>query len=344
MLPDRDDPNCIEARQPSELGLTGFITDVWWPRYAEVKLTRKTRDNYWASYRLWVSDDPLGDTPISQITAEKITAWQDRCRDAGATDAVITQAQKPIAGALRWAAARGDTYGVQSNPMRQAEWPSQARSKEPYVFSPRIIESVRREILASSSTNPERDALFLSLMALTGARPFTALAIRVADLGPKNLSLGKTKSGRERRAPLWAPLRAEAEALINSEDLATDGFLIHKASGEQWVEQDFRNWRARRYKQARSAVAESIRGQDPALAGRLETATPYHLCRHSYIALCLQAGWPLARISRIVDNRVDTLARHYANVIDDYAEAPLIDPEQEVARARAGYQATGCPP
>ncbi|MFI5123413.1 MAG: tyrosine-type recombinase/integrase [Vicinamibacteria bacterium] len=320
---------------PSELGLTEFITDVWWPRYAERELARKTRDNYWGSYALWVSRDPLAETPISQITAEKITTWQDRCREAGATDAVITQAQKLIAGALRWAAARGDTYGLRSNPMRQAEWPSQARSKEPYVFSPRLIESVRRQILASASENPERDALLLSLMALTGARPFTALAVCVADLGPKNLSLGKTKSGRERRAPLWAPLRAEAEALIEAEGLASDAFLIHKAGGKQWIEQDFRNWRARRYNAARDAVAASVRPQDPALAARLETATPYHLCRHSYIALCLQAGWPLARISRIVDNRVDTLARHYANVIDDYADANMIDPEIEVAKARS---------
>ena len=117
-------------------------------------------------------------------------------RARGATAAAITQAQKPIAGALRWAAARGDTYGLVSNPMREAEWPPQARGKEPHVFSPRVIEAVRRAILASSSANPERDALFLSLMALTGARPFTALAVRVADLGPKNVSLGRTKSGR----------------------------------------------------------------------------------------------------------------------------------------------------
>jgi len=36
----------------------------------------------------------------------------------------------------------------------------------------------------------------------------------------------------------------------------------------------------------------------------------------------------LARLRRLA------LARHYANVIDDYADAPLIDPEQEVRKAR----------
>lgn len=334
-MADGDHPIRAQARSPSGLGLTEFITGIWWRRYAEVRLSAKTRDGYSASYRRWVEGDPLGDTPISQITTEKITVWQDRCREAGATDAAITQAQKPIAGALRWAAARGDTYGLRSNPMREAEWPSQARGKEPYVFSPWIVECVRRQILAGSSANPERSALFLSLMALTGARPFTALAVRVADVGPSAIWLGKTKSGRERRAPLWAPLRAEVEARVGAERLATDAFLIHKSSGEPWLEQDFRNWRQRHYKPARDAAASSIRDRDPALSARLEAATPYHLCRHSYIALCLQAGWPLARISRIVDNRVDTLARHYANVIDDYAEAPVIHPEEEVAKARA---------
>ncbi len=193
---------------------------------------------------------------------------------------------------------------------------------------------MRRHILTGSSQHPQRDALLLSLQALTGARPFTALAIRVADIGPRNVSLRKTKSGRERRAPLWSPLRDEIEALVAAERLATDVFLIHRRDRSAWTEQDYRNWRARRYIPARNAVADALRGQDPALAERLAAATPYHLCRHSYIALCLQAGWPLARISRIVDNRVDTLARHYANVIDDYADAPLIDPEHEVARAR----------
>jgi integrase len=329
----------MEHRPARELTLTEFIAQVWWPRYALVRLAPKTRANYWASYRLWVGRDPLGETPISRISAEQITVWQDRCRDAGASDAVITQAQKPIAGALRWAAARGDTYGISSNPMRQAEWPSQARAREPHVFAPWVIELVRTALLASSSPNRRRDALFLSLMALTGARPFTAMAVRVADLGPRHVALGSTKSGRERRAPLWAPLRVEAQALIDAEALATDAFLIHKAGGRRWAEQDFRNWRARRYNPARDAAAGSLRRRDPALAEKLETATPYHLCRHSYIALCLQAGWPLARISRIVDNRVDTLARHYANVIDDYADAPLIDAEAEVAKARVANPA-----
>ena len=310
------------------------MTGVWWTRYANQKLARKTCANYADHYRRWVELHPLGDTAISKITAEKITNWQDWCREHGATDAVIAVALKPIAGALRWAAARGDTYRLASNPMREVEWPSQARSKEPYVFSPRIVEQVRRRILASSSERPARDALLLSLQALTGARPFTALAIRVADIGPKNISLRTTKSGRERRAPLWAPLRDEVKALIEADALATDAYLIHSKDGSAWTEQDFRNWRARRYNPARDAVAESLRPTDPALADKLEAATPYHLCRHSYIALCLQAGWPLARISRIVDNRVDTLARHYANVIDDYADAPLIDPEQEVRKAR----------
>ena len=325
-------PTIVDAH---ELTLNAFVQGVWWARHAEVRLAPKTRDNYAAHYRLWVADDPLGATPISAITTEAITVWQDRCRAAGASDAVIAQAQKVIAGALRWAAARGTTFGLRANPMREAEWPSQARGREPYVFSPAVIEAVRRAILTRSSRDPRCDALLLSLMSLTGARPFTALAIRVADLGARNVRLGTTKSGHERRAPLWAPLRAEAEVLIAAERLPTDAFLIRRADGGRWTEHDFRNWRRRRYTPARNAVADALRAVDPALAARLRTATPYHLCRHSYIALCLQAGWPLARISRIVDNRVDTLARRYANVIDDYADAPLIDPEEEVERARA---------
>jgi len=150
--------------------LTDFVTGVWWTRYANQKLARKTCANYADHYRRWVEPHPLGDTAISKITAEKITNWQDWCREHGATDAVIAVALKPIAGALRWAAARGDTYRLASNPMREVEWPSQARSKEPYVFSPRIVEQVRRRILASSSERPARDALLLSLQALTGAR------------------------------------------------------------------------------------------------------------------------------------------------------------------------------
>ena len=92
-MPRRDEPSALESRPASELTLTELIAGVWWTNYAESRLASRTRRNYSDSYRRWVSRDPLGETPISLITTETITTWQDRCRARGATAAAITQAQ-----------------------------------------------------------------------------------------------------------------------------------------------------------------------------------------------------------------------------------------------------------
>lgn len=108
---------------------------------------------------------------------------------------------------------RAEAWGWASkNPMRIATRPRRkSQKREPVLLGPAEVEMIR------SAMGP-RDAALVSVLAYAGLRPGEALALTWADITQthirvdKALSMGQlrgTKTGKERRVPLIAPLRSD---------------------------------------------------------------------------------------------------------------------------------------
>jgi integrase len=325
--------------------LIEFVNGVWWPQYAVPKLAERTRRNYRDMFGRWVvgSGAELGRMPISEITAEDIGDWQDWCRQRGAGEQAIATAQKPISSAFRFILAKPKRTGIvlAFNPVTHAGWPRQGRKRSVHTFEPWVVEAVRRAILRrpGAEMSRRRDALFLSLMALTGMRPHEARQVVAGELHAQTIVLDLTKTEVPRTVPLFEPLREEAEAHAKAFGLASNQPLILTSAGRPWSDVDYRNWRSRVYYPAREEVAARIGkgagvSADALLADKLASARPYDLCRHSFIALLLAAGWTLADVASVAGHSVKTLSRVYAAVLADTRGLPALDPERAIEEAR----------
>jgi integrase len=265
-----------------------------------------------------------------------------------------------LSSIFREAARRSRSTGVTRNPVALLDRPSAKRRRRPRVWGPVVVERVRYELLINSRrTNPAkelmalRDALLVSCMEMTGCRPGEALALSWSDLEDgvviaKALSgsqIGdRTKTGRERRTPLLAPLRADFVALRNRSGDGPEDHVFRTPRGGHWVETDWRNFRSRHFVPALKrveanweewrkslarpdGVRESVRG----LAG----TRPYDLGRHTHSALMLASGISLQRLARIQGHSIRVLDETYSEELAEFRDrAERIDPVEEVDDAR----------
>ena len=318
-------------RQPPQT-LVAFVRDVWWPGPARSELAQRTRENYYRVFKNWVAPSPLGAMSFGAIDPEDILDWQEWCRQHGAGEPTIRTAQKVISKAYRWAAARPKRTGVTANPVAAAGWPKEARSHEVHVFSPVVIERIRRRILAGPGSNwgRSRDALLLSLMSQTGIRPGEARAVRLRNVGERVIRLPKTKNSVPRTVPLWAPLSDDIRAFAVKWNLKPEDHLVGQRSGAPMSFAGWENWRDDSYIPARDAEAKAA-GDEEALAG----ARAYDLCRHSYAAQQIAALIPLAELARIMGHSTQVLSSTYmAELEERRGRREPLDPETAVAEAR----------
>lgn len=321
--------------------LAEFVKDVWSEK-AQARLAPKTYAVHRSIYNSHILLQ-LGSLPLSAIDTEELATWQDALQAQGVGDAAVYRALCVLSSIFKEAARRGRSTGVTANPCRNLDWPRAKRAAVPRVFAPSVIEQVRAELLRNKGSGGDharriRNATILSLLAYAGLRPGEMMALTTEQIGAKDLhithavSLGDrrdTKTGRRRLVPIRASLRSDLEAHIKASDIGKGELLFPSRSGDVWGDAQWKNWRRKTYNRALEAVAE--RENLPELVG----TRPYDLGRHSHSAMCLQAGVSLVRLASIQGHSVAVLSSTYASQLSEYEDAPVIDLDQEIAKARS---------
>jgi integrase len=239
--------------------------------------------------------------------------------------------------------------------------PSARRRRRPLVWGPVVVERVRFQLLAHSRRiNPGReltalrDALLVALMEMTGCRPGEALALRWGDVDGRvviaravsgSRILDRTKSGKDRIAPLPLPLAADLDALRHFSGAGVDEHVFRPTGRAHWVETDWRNYRSRHFVPALRRVEAEWEGwrrrlPDPAAIREsvtgLSATRPYDLGRHTHSALMLASGMSLHRLARIQGHGIRVLDQAYSEELAEFQDRPeRIDPVEEIEKARA---------
>jgi len=341
-----------------ELTLATFVADVWAPR-ARHRLAAKTWETDSRIYNKHVLHQ-LGDRAIAELDAEDLVEWQDELERADVGAPTRIKAMSILSSVFREAARRSRSTGVRLNPVTLLDKPSAKGRRRPLVWGPVVVERVRYQLLVNSRRiEPQkrltaiRDALLVSFMEMTGCRPGEALALRWLDVDDRvTIARGlsgdriveRTKTGKDRIAPLLRPLAADLAALRALSGDGPDAYIFHPIYREHWVETDWRNYRSRHFIPAVKRVEaewEGWRGGLPqpeqvreSVFGLAETR-PYDLGRHTHSALMLAAGMNLQRLARIQGHSIRVLDETYSEQLAEYEDrAERIDPVAEIEAAR----------
>ncbi len=342
------------------LTLAEFVADVWAPK-TKRRLTEKTWKRDAIVYNKHILEQ-LGDLPMSEVDVETLVIWQEELELSGCGAATIVKAMSILSRIFKEAARRSRVTGVMGNPVVLLERPRSKPRRRPRVWGPVVVERVRYELIVNSlRINPEkevmalRDALLVSLMAMTGCRPQDALALRWADIEErviltKRLSddriRERTKNEGDRSAPLLEPLKEDLEVLRwRSDDGPLDQIFRKPESGEHYVETDWRNYRSRHFVPALERVEASWGrwrdGLDSSEEVResvegLRKTRPYDLGRHTHSALMLASGMSLQRLARIQGHSIRVLDEMYSEQLEEFEDAATaIDAVSELKKARA---------
>ncbi len=338
--------------------LAAFVEEVWAPR-ARRRLAAKTWERDAIVYRRHIQPT-LGDRPIALIDVEDLSEWHDGLERAGVGAPTVVKAIGILSSIFGEAARRPRSTGVTGNPITLLPKPRPRRRRRPLVWGPVVVERVRYQLLVNSlrasrsgSLAATRDALLVSLTAMTGCRPGEALALRWSDLEGR-VSIRRrlsgteivegTKAGGERTAPLLPPLGADLGAMrALSGDYAED-YLFRTRNGRHWVESDWRNYRRRHFGPALERVEAEWRGWRQSLptpgavresVAGLASTRPYDLGRHTHSALMLASGMTLQRLARIQGHGIRVLDETYSEQLSEFEDRDEpVDPVGEIERAR----------
>ncbi len=342
----------------AELTLAAFVADVWAPR-ARRRLATKTWETDSRIYNKHVLQQ-LGEQPIAALDPEDLVEWQDGLEQAGVGAPTRIKAMSILSSVFREAARRSRTTGVALNPVALLDKPSAKRRRRPLVWGPVVVERVRYQLLVGSRRiEPQkrlcaiRDALLVSFMEMTGCRPGEALALRWLDIDDRvviarglsgNQIVERTKTGKDRIAPLLRPLQADLAALRALSSDGPEAHIFRPPYREHWVETDWRNYRSRHFIPALKRVEAEWQewretlsdpeGVRESVSG-LSKTRPYDLGRHTHSSLMLASGMSLQRLARIQGHGIRVLDETYSEELTEFEDhAERIDPVAEIEKAR----------
>ena len=225
-------PTVIQSRQT----LARFMEEEWWPRYAIPNLAPDTRRRYlevWGTH-VWPR---LGDGELREITPLVVEDLRDQMAHVGVGVATQRKALMLLQGILKRAVVRGL---IPSNPVQVVGKPRQAPTLEPRPLAPETVERIRARLR-------HRDATIVGLLAYAGLRPAEDRGLRWGDLRERTLRTVSSKTGRERRVDLLAPVVQDLLEwrLASHHSTGPRDLIIPRPTGGDWTREDWANWRRR---------------------------------------------------------------------------------------------------
>ena len=328
-----------------------WIEQRWVVEHA-VLLADSTRDRYADVYSVHIAPW-LDDVPIGHFSGPLLHGWQAERIKAGVSPGTIRKARTLLSSVLRHAAESG---AITANPLSVVRAPQSAPRDAVQPLSPATVERLRaamlnpapREVAPSGAGRRtrrryqlpppgtprtwRRDALIVSILAYAGLRPgelralplggFRENTILVEDGANPDGSTRPTKNRKYRTVRLLSALAQDVrEYKLATGRQSNRSLILRDDDGGPWDKNAWQMWRADRWTPACRAV-----GLDP-------IPRPYDL-RHSFASLLLAEGRQPLYVARQLGHSVAVLFSTYAHLIDEYAEAPNIDVDCEIANAR----------
>lgn len=240
----------------------------------------------------------LGDRPVGALTAEELEKWFHGLA-AGRSKATANRIFRAFKAALNHAYRHGKVA-------TDAEW--RKVKMFPNAEKPRTDYLSQQEAKRLLNACDEDFRNLVRAALLTGARYGELIATEVRDFDAKagTLRLRKTKSGKER----YAPLTDEAMGWFKSwcAGRSRDEQLFLRANGEPW------------------ATAQQVRRmRDASKQAKLGRPVSFHILRHTYGSLLALKGVPLKFIAEAMGHAdLRMTEAHYAHLQKDDAVAKAI--------------------
>lgn len=313
----------------------------WKELYAKPHLTKKTLTRYEEAWEPHVKGRHDHHTLAEFVTDPQLfDAMLAEMRERGVGNEsqrkVLIVMSSVFRAAVRW-------RKVSINPVLAVPKPPGTRKRIPHPLPPMVIERIRlqmrsRKTRDTSGARALADACLVTLMAYAGLRPGEALALTWLDIGSHTLAIDKavsvgeessTKTGGVRSPPLVEQLAADLADLRAARGKPTDTDLVFPAdNGGHWSQSQYNNWRKRVWKPVMRDVAA---GKPP--QPQLAKACPYD-CRGSFVSLHLRAGENPLVVAEWGGHSPAVMFGHYANVIQELKNEPVLSAAEQIARAR----------
>ncbi len=340
-----------------ELTFRRFAADVWIPEQKAISsVAGYDRDR--SIYNNHIVRQ-LGKQPIATIDVEDILDWKLEREASGVGTPTITRALSIISLIFQAAMVRQRTTGVRVNPTQAIKKPRAKRNRAVRVYPVEGMELTRRvlgdptlstRIGKDKAQLRSQDAMFVSLMFHTGARPGEVQALRWSDIKNKQIiidkavkpdGVGETKTGHSRTIPILPFLAVDLGQLQKIQPKGTKHVMATKED-EPWSISDRRNWTQRHFHKALTLAQEIWRDaceNDDLPEDRIDEldgmdqSRPYDLGRHAHSTLMLSSGMPLIQLSQIQGHSVRTLSEVYSHEIVS-VNGSVTDVNDSIGQAR----------
>jgi integrase len=316
-------------RRPSETPtLDAFAAE--WQRRRAAEVEVNTRKANGSVYDNWIAPY-LGPARIGELTVPVLDEWRGDLRAAGASAETQRRAVGLLSMILADAVRRGQIIANPAQALGRGQKHVRRKGRAANVDQ---VEAMRAHFLAAKDAS---SAALISVMAYVGLRPEEALALEPANLKGDRFTLreDQTKARTPARStPIPALVLKEVKKLPMS-----DKRIFLTAEGNPYSDEDYRNWRRRKFRPAAVDAGLLVRDEDGKIVGDFR---PYDL-RHLAASLLIRELGPnrLTEIARRLGHSPLTLLNVYAHEIEE-SEGQPPQPISDVisaARVRTRYGA-----
>jgi integrase len=314
-----------QAAVPDDMLLREFV-ETYWRLHAVPNLAKSTREFY---LRTWVNhiSPRLGDYGVRELTPKRLARFREELERAKIGPATVRKAMAIVQSILSFAVAE---ELVEFNAAASVRKPRYERAREPHIFLPAEVESIRAKLGL-------RDATLVSALAYSGPRP-EEIVFRLAwdDVGERTIRYkGTKKGGKVRFTPLLAPLADDLrEWFLASGRPPASSPVFPAHDGGSWADDDWRNWRSRIW---HGEERPANRRHEPTYPGCAPAGTRPRDLRSSFITVQVYAGVPLTTIAKQCGTGVAMIEKHYAGVIENW-DGKQIPAERQIKAAREGLR------